>query len=245
MLERFGDPYISQSVLSMTLKGLILMSEPRGLERTGQKGVNMKSNLINLGLQYFAEGTEDKVDNGGTENPVEPLSFDDSLKANKEYQSEFDRRIGKAIETAKAKWQEEAEALLNQKISEAEKLSKMDAEQKAQYEREEAEKKLAEREAIIIQRELRLSAIDTLNEKGLPIELADCLSYSDADSCNKSIESVAKAFESAVSRAINDRLRGTPPKAGSPKTKPYTNEQLKNMSVDEINAHWEEIKNNV
>ena len=38
-----------------------------------------------------------------------PLTFDEILE-DKEYQSEFDKRVSKALETAKAKWEAKAEA---------------------------------------------------------------------------------------------------------------------------------------
>ena len=157
-----------------------------------------------------AEGT-------GTQAGVEqkPQTFDDIL-SNKEYQSEFDKRVAKAIETAKSKWNDGFEKTLEEKLSEAQKLAKMNADQKAQYEREQAEAKLAQREAEITKRELKATAKDTLLSKGLPIELADALVYTDADACSTSMEAVTKAFEQAVTRAVNDRLRQDPPKAGNP-----------------------------
>lgn len=203
-------------------------------------------NLIKLGMQYFAEQEESENGNeGGVQNPAEPMSFDDTLKSNKAYQSEFDRRLGKAIETARSKWQEEAEAKISEKVSEAQRLAKMTADQKAKYEQEQAEKKLAEREAEITKRELKIAAIDMLNEKNLPIELADCLIYTDAEACDKSVKAIGSAFEKAVTKAVNDRLRGTPPKSGVSLPAHYTNEQLKSMSVDEINRNWDTIKNHV
>lgn len=44
----------------------------------------------------------------GTENGT-PLTFDEILE-DKEYQSEFDKRVAKALETAKSKWEAKAEA---------------------------------------------------------------------------------------------------------------------------------------
>ena len=41
-------------------------------------------------------------------------TFDDVLKGNKAYQSEFDKRIAKALETSKAKWEQEAIAKQNE-----------------------------------------------------------------------------------------------------------------------------------
>lgn len=37
------------------------------------------------------------------------------------------------------------------------------------------------------------------------------LNYESADTCNKSIETVGKVFQSAVKKAVNDMLRGGQP----------------------------------
>lgn len=65
----------------------------------------------------------------------EVLTFDEILK-DKAYQSEFDKRVSKALETAKTNWEKEAEG----KRTEAEKLAKMDEAEKHRYEIEKAEK---------------------------------------------------------------------------------------------------------
>ena len=137
-------------------------------------------------------------------------SFDDILKENKDYQSELDRRITKALETAKAKWDKEAE----EKLTEAKKLEKMNAEQKADYQRKQLDEQLKVREAAITKRELAASAKETLAEKGLPTQLADVLDYSSAENCNKSIEALEKAFSEAVNKGVADKLRGQPLKVG-------------------------------
>uniref|UniRef100_UPI000A52BAC2 capsid assembly scaffolding protein Gp46 family protein n=1 Tax=Geobacillus kaustophilus TaxID=1462 RepID=UPI000A52BAC2 len=73
----------------------------------------------------------------------------------------------------------------------------------------------AKREAEITRRELRATALETLAEKGLPKQLADILVYTDAETCQKSIESVEKVFRDAVEAAVNERLKGgEPPKGG-------------------------------
>ena len=63
------------------------------------------------------------------ENEFEPLTFDEIL-SDKDYQREFDRRVSKALETAKSKWEAEAES----KRSEAEKLAQMKEDEKRAYE---------------------------------------------------------------------------------------------------------------
>lgn len=171
----------------------------------------MKENRIHLGLQYFADGAEGAPEAKPQEQNIEnqQKSFDDIL-SEKEYQSEFDKRVSKALETARGKWEKETE----DKISEAKKLEKMNAEQKAEYERKQADEKLAKRESDITRRELMAEAKETLVEKGLPKELAEVLSYDSADSCKKSLDAVEKAFNKAVETAVNSKLKQSPPKKG-------------------------------
>lgn len=159
--------------------------------------------------QQNGGGENNGADNAEKNTP----SFDDILK-NKEYQSEFDRRMTKAIKTAEEKWQKDAE----EKISEAKRLEKMNAEQKAEYQRKQAEEKLAAREAEVTKRELMAEAKAQLAEKGLPVSLAEVLDYGDADRCSASIETVSKAFKDSVEAAVNERMKGKPPKNGAPNT---------------------------
>lgn len=154
-----------------------------------------------------AAGTAGEGDNGGQSNAAEPKSFDDILKESK-YQAEFDRRVNKALETQKGK----LEVLFNDKSTEAEKLAKMTKDEKAQYLQQKHEKELGDREAEITKRELMAEAKNTLAEKKLPASLADVLNYANADSCNKSIDAVEKAFQEAVQSAVETKLKGgTPP----------------------------------
>lgn len=180
---------------------------------------------IRLPLQFFAEdgagaagsaanadgtaGTNGTAGTAGEEST--PPTFDELLKKNKDYQSEFDKRISKALETAHTKWDEQKKA----ELTEQEKLAKMKADEKAQYEREKQEKALRDREAAITRRELTASARETLVEKGLPAELSTVLNYESADTCKESLDAVEKAFKEAVEKAVNDKLRGSASKPGA------------------------------
>lgn len=162
-----------------------------------------------------AEGTGDSGadDKGGKDGQGEeqPKTFDEILKDNS-YQAEFDRRVQKALGTAKDKWS----ALLDDKLSEADKLAKMNKEEKAEYNRQKQEKELQNREASITKRELMAEAKNTLAEKKLPVSLAEVLNYTDADSCNKSIDAVEKAFQEAVQSAVEEKLKGGKPPKKAP-----------------------------
>lgn len=155
----------------------------------------------------------------------ETPTFDDLLKGNKEYQAEFDRRITKGLETAKAKWEQEAEAKIAEARTEAEKLAKMTLEQKAQHERDQRDKELAEREAALTRRELRAEAAAARSEKGLPIKLLESVNLSNADTTKSSLEAVEKAFRAAVQAGVDDRLKSTTPKTGANMTDNYTQKQ--------------------
>lgn len=152
--------------------------------------------------------------NSGNEKD-DPPSFDDLLKGG--HQAEFDRRVQKAIDTALSKQKSKYETLMDNKLSEADKLAKMTKEEKALYMQQKKEKELADKEAAITRRELMAEAKNTLAEKKLPAALAEVLNYADADSCSKSIDAVEKAFQEAVQAAVEEKLKGgTPPKKATP-----------------------------
>lgn len=134
-----------------------------------------------------------------------------------EQQAEVDRILGERLSKAQTKWEKDFQTKLDEAKTEAEKLAKMNADQKAEYERKKQEEAMTKRESEITRRELRATALETLAEKGMPKTLADILNYTDADSTNKSIESVEKAFREAVEAGVNERLKGEPPKGGGGK----------------------------
>lgn len=191
-----------------------------------------KKLLINLGLcgrgvMFMAPDAGGSTGNGDTGTDTtgtdgtkesgegtETKTFDDVLK-DKSYQSEFDKRVAKALETAKGKWETDYQTKIEEAKTEAQKLAKMNADQKAEYEQQKKLDELSKREKDINTRELKAQAYETLAEKNLPKDLIATLNFESAETCNKSIESVQKAFQSAVEKAVNEKLRGgNPPKSG-------------------------------
>lgn len=197
----------------------------------GERKIDMKlrKQALKYNLQFFADagagdgGTGADGGNGGDGQGEgeggQSQSFDDLVSGNKDYQSALDKKIAKALETSKAKWQAESEAKIQEAKTEAEKLAKMNAEQKAKYEQDKLLADLQKREKDVTTRELKAQANITLAEKGMPLELADILNYADADACNASIEAVQKAFQAAIEKGVNDALRGSgAPKGGQGQT---------------------------
>lgn len=93
--------------------------------------------------------------------------------------------------------------------------------EKAQYMQNKKEKELSDREAAVTRSELMAEAKNNLSDEGLPVELAEVLNYTDADACKKSMETVKKAFQTAVEKAVDEKLKGGKP----PKKAPETNTQ--------------------
>ena len=139
-----------------------------------------------------------------------PQTFDDILQ-NKEFQAEFDRRMQKGIKTALENERTRLEGIYNKKLTEQEKLAKMNEDEKKVYEQQKRDKELAEREANITKRELTAEAKNTLADKNLPAELVDLINYESADTVKASIETIEKAFTKAVQAAVDERLKGPKP----------------------------------
>lgn len=118
-------------------------------------------------------------------------------------QAEFDA----AVEAERGKYET--------KLAEAEKLSAMSTEKRAEYLRGQLEKSLAEREAAVARRELMAEAVEKLDAAGLPKQLAECLDYSGREERDESLVRVGKAFEDALTAAVTQRLRGRTPKLAS------------------------------
>ena len=168
------------------------------LEADTGAGVNGSDNTGNTDITTQNESTS----NEQTEENQTEKTFT---------QKDVDKLIQDRLAREQSKW----EKRVQDERTEAEKLAKMNAEQKAKYAEEKRLSELEKREKDITTRELRATAYETLAEKNLPKELVDILNYSDAEQCNKSIEAVEKAFQSAVEKAVNDKLRGgNPPKGG-------------------------------
>lgn len=149
-------------------------------------------------------------DQNGSESSKKDLSFDDFLKLGNN-QAEFDRRMEKGFQTRlkgeKEKWQ----AMTDDKLSEADRLAKMNQDEKTKYLQDKREKELSDREATIIRKELKAEAKNTLASDSLPVDLAEILDYSSAEACKASMETVKKTFQKAVEAAVEEKLKGDKP----------------------------------
>lgn len=139
-------------------------------------------------------------------------------------QREGDRRVTEAMKKADKK---RADA-----VAEAEKVARMDENQKYKYELEQKEAALSEREKKLVLAENKIEAQRILSSKSLPIELVDLVVAEDADTMKTKIEGLEVAFTNAVKMEVESRLKSATPKTSVQSTKQvnYSKMSLKEIS---------------
>lgn len=106
-------------------------------------------------------------------------------------------------------------AARDEAVKEALKVAGMDPEGKAAYEKEKAEKDLADREAEIALRELKADAREVLAGNGIPAEFLDVLVGKDLKETRANAEKFKKQFDAAVQAQVEKRLSGKTPAGGN------------------------------
>lgn len=174
---------------------------------------------VTVGGDNPTTGTQTNTNNNDKQDDSKTLSFDELINTNKEYQSAYDKKVREAIETAKANWQE----VMDNEKSEAEKLAKMNKEQKLEYQAQKAEKEKSDALAELNAYKLKEQALKIASEKGLDVSLLHFFNFSTAkaDEINTKIDEISSAFNRAVERAVNERLKEDTPisKTGIEKAK--------------------------
>ena len=169
---------------------------------------------------------EKVVQEEATTKEEKPLTFQELLESNKEYQKEFDRRMSKGIDTFKENYEKEYQQKLEAEKNEAEKLAKMNAEQKLTYAKEQAEKEKEEAYKELNAYKLKDQAFTIAKEKNIDVNLLELINFGNetADGVNNKLEVIKTTFDKALEKAINERLKqGTPKDYGKAKTEedPY------------------------
>ena len=173
-------------------------------------------------LQLFADGDGAGTEGNGTE-PTEPNKegndggeqsngFDDFLKDPKN-QAEFDRRIEKAIKTRESKLEDKYKEDLKKAQTEAEKLAKMNADQKKDYELEQMREENARLRAESELNAMRSTASSLLNEKGVEAnsDMLDLVVEGDAEKTKANIEKLVSIVEKELKAAEVKRATGRTP----------------------------------
>lgn len=136
---------------------------------------------------------------------------------------EIDRRVTNAL-----KKQERNTA---DKVREAQRLAQMNEAEKFQYELEQREKAIVEKEKALALAENKNEASKILAEKGLSLALVDFVVAEDAETMNANISLLVKAFNQSVKTEVEKRLGSSTPKKNLPTDETITKEAFKNMDA--------------
>lgn len=172
---------------------------------------------------------ETNTDTETTDNQEQTATQDDKLTFTpKEFDSEVDKRIANALQTAKSKWDEEKQ----EEISNAEKLAKMSAAERKEAEDKAKQETLDKREKELNMREYRYEAKHQLEENGLPDSFVDMVLSEDAETIKNNIGAIKAEFDKSIEAAVNERLKGKTPQTGG--TAGKFNKNLGDMSLEEM-----------
>ncbi len=173
-------------------------------------------------LQLFAEGPGDggsgggsdpegKPGDGGGSDPGgdDPDDDDDDPEPEKKYTVE---EVNNLIKRKKAEW----EKTRQKEDDEAKKLSKMNAQEKAEYKQQQLEKRIQELEDEKALSGMRDEARKQLSEKGINIsdELLAFMVSKDAKETKEAVDSFAELFNAAVNEVVKSKARQSTPKEG-------------------------------
>lgn len=171
----------------------------------------MKSRMFRM-LQLFAEETVDHTaELDAVKDSVNPENTSDDSGEEKKY---TDKDVDAIVNKRFAKWKTEQEQAVKSAKEEAEKLAKMNAEQKQNYEIEKLQKENEKLKQEAAKVELSRSATGILAEKGIEAtqDLLDFVVGNDADDTNAKIDKLVKIVESQLKKAEIARATGTTPK---------------------------------
>lgn len=154
---------------------------------------------------------------GGAEpsntEPKQPVSFDELLSSNKDYQSAFDRKVSQALTTAREKWERQHQ----KDLDEATKVEKMDETQRKEYQLNKDRAALEAERAEFVRQRLQVSVGAELQKRGLSADFAPYLTGEDSESSQAAIDTFEGLWKASLAAAVNDRMRSDiPPKDPKP-----------------------------
>ena len=162
-------------------------------------------------LQMFADPAQSET------IPTDPAPADpkpeDKKEETKPEAKYTDEDLNKLINKKFAEWQEMKE----KELTEAKKLAEMNAQERAEHERDEMKRQL---ETLMKQQsltEMTKTARAMLTEKEINVsdDLLSMLVSEDADKTKSTIDSFVELFQGAVKNAVANALKGNIPKTGA------------------------------
>ena len=191
----------------------------------------VKTHSLPMMLQFFAEQSSEGSDGAPNTEPEQPSDSEEKhgeQQAKTFTQDEVNKIVSQRLERQKEQ--------LKAKEDEAKKLSRMNAEQKANYELEKANKRAEEAAAKLARYEMRDSAKQMLADGGFnnaDNSLLDLVVTDTAESTQENVNVLLSAIEAIREDERNKLLAGKTPKVGGKEIKPVSAQELIKMSTAE------------
>ena len=170
-------------------------------------------------LQLFADDNEPagNPEGGAGDNGSEGVGTHENNAKNDEKQPEnvvkyTDADVDRIINKKFAEWEKKQQKA----VDEATKLAGMNAQQKAEHERDKLQKELDDYKRRDSLAEMTKTARKMLSDEGINAddELLAIMVTTDAEQTKSAIDSFSKMFKSAVEAAVKEQIKGNTPKKG-------------------------------
>lgn len=178
-------------------------------------------------LQLFADETSNENENPETENAQKKEGQENQEKNKASEKKYSDEDLNAILDKRFARWKADQE----KEKAEAKRLAEMNAQERAEAERDKVQKELDELKAKNAIAEMTNEARKMCAEHDINVgeDLLSVLVNKDADKTKKAVDSFVKMFEQEVEKAVKERLKGNGPKRGS-SNKGVTRESIMNIT---------------
>lgn len=175
-------------------------------------------------IQRFADGGDGAGDvvvhnpTPETGGDVQQPSTTPEPKDDVDIDSKITEAVSKMQQNWEAEWKKreiELRKELERQTKEAERLSKLSDEERAKAEIENGRKELELKEKELQRKELMLEMTKVLAERKIPVAFMEYLIAGDSELTLKRITTFEKEYNAAIKAAVDERLKGKAPQAGS------------------------------
>ena len=178
-------------------------------------------------LQLFADETSNENENPETENAQKKEGQENQEKNKASEKKYSDEDLNAILDKRFARWKADQE----KEKAEAKRLAEMNAQERAEAERDKVQKELDELKAKNAIAEMTNEARKMCAEHDINVgeDLLSVLVNQDADKTKKAVDSFVKMFEQEVEKAVKEKLKGNGPKRGG-SNKGVTRESILNIT---------------
>ncbi len=127
-------------------------------------------------------------------------------------QEELDKVLQDRLAKQDAKFDKKLDIKIKETQKEADRLNKLDTEEKEKELQTKAQKALTDKERTLTLRENKLEGIKKLDEMGIPIKFVDFILNSDLETMDSNIEKLNSEWTTAIEEGVKTALAGKTPK---------------------------------